>query len=189
MRKCFCEVVESGTRGLGRGDDVRRGERGLAAVLVDRERYAEAERYYRLALEGARESVGPEHRFVLSLAHNLAGCVRARNELDEAASIYQELVELAAATLPDGDERVFRYQGDYGECLAALGRPDEAEPLLLASYAGYNDGFGAGDRRTRTAAARLIELYEASGRPAEADRYRGPQPGEQGALGTELPSR
>jgi len=58
-------------------------------------------------------------------------------------------------------------RGALGASLVAQRRYAEAEPLLVESFAA-GGGHSAGQ-----AAARLVRLYEAWGRPEKADAYRG----------------
>jgi hypothetical protein len=53
-----------------------------------------------------------------------------------------------------------------------LGRLAEAEPLLLGGYEKLVAGSGIGSRKVKRASARLIDLYDALGRPEEATRWR-----------------
>jgi len=67
-------------------------------------------------------------------------------------------------------------RGRLGACLTELGRFDEAADLLEASHQKLNETFGDAHPRTTRAADRLVTLYEAWGKPAEADRLRTPEP-------------
>jgi eukaryotic-like serine/threonine-protein kinase len=59
-----------------------------------------------------------------------------------------------------------------GECLVALKRYDEAEPLLIESYHTIKTSQGAHNPRTNDALRRLIALYEAWPKPELAAQYR-----------------
>ncbi|HEY3241803.1 MAG TPA: serine/threonine-protein kinase, partial [Phycisphaerae bacterium] len=61
-----------------------------------------------------------------------------------------------------------------GGALTALGHYEEAEPLLLHSYPRIRDTLGRNDDRTFRARRRIVDMYEAWGRPADASRYRIP---------------
>ncbi len=50
--------------------------------------------------------------------------------------------------------------------------PGTPEPLLIASYEAHVDAHGSDSEITAGAAKGLVELYEAWGRPNDADRYR-----------------
>ena len=59
-----------------------------------------------------------------------------------------------------------------GRCLVDEGRFAEAE-LLLDAYATLSREFGAAHTRTKTVAERIVELYDASTRPAQSAEWRG----------------
>jgi non-specific serine/threonine protein kinase/serine/threonine-protein kinase len=60
-----------------------------------------------------------------------------------------------------------------GRCLAGLGRHDEAEPLLREGYAGVRDcPLPIAGPARRLARRWIVELYEETGRPDEAEEYR-----------------
>jgi hypothetical protein len=58
----------------------------------------------------------------------------------------------------------------------ALSEFAEAETLLLAANGRLAAALGPAHERTREARARLVALYEAWGRPREADRFRAVSP-------------
>lgn len=81
---------------------------------------------------------------------------------------------MAALTenLPTGHWRVFDARSVLGSALLAQGRTDEAEPLLLAAPAVLADRTDAASKYTRQAIERVVELYERTGRPERASRWR-----------------
>jgi tetratricopeptide (TPR) repeat protein len=62
-------------------------------------------------------------------------------------------------------------ESELGDLLGILGRPLEAEPLLLEGYRKLLAGSGPEHALTRAAAGRLSDFYQAQGRTAEAARY------------------
>ncbi|HOU65690.1 MAG TPA: tetratricopeptide repeat protein, partial [Thermomonas sp.] len=60
------------------------------------------------------------------------------------------------------------FDSNRGECLAQLGRFDDARRVLEDSHARLQARFGAGHERTRTAAQRLIAVYGKLRMDAEA---------------------
>ncbi len=60
----------------------------------------------------------------------------------------------------------------WGECLVALQRYDEAEPLLIESYQTLKTSQGPHNPRTKVALRRLIALYESWQKPELASQYR-----------------
>ena len=59
----------------------------------------------------------------------------------------------------------------WGVHLAALGRYDEAEPLLLAAYETIHAAKGRDDISTVTARKRIRALYEIQGLDSEAAKF------------------
>jgi hypothetical protein len=59
-----------------------------------------------------------------------------------------------------------------GLSLLDQGRYAEAEPLLLHSVAALTSTFGEAHERAAEARRKLVSVYEAWGRPAQASRFR-----------------
>jgi serine/threonine-protein kinase len=81
-------------------------------------------------------------------------------------------VAVLRQTLPAQHWRVALTESALGDCLAALGRFEEAEPLLVRSPPRIEAVLGQSDRRTHAALRRIINLYEAWDRPEKAAEYR-----------------
>lgn len=143
-----------------------------------------AEAMMRRALEIHRNAAGEAHTTTLTLANNLAGLLRDRGELDEAASLYREVLRIRRAEFA-GEPVLIAYPAyGLGQILLAQGRPDEAEPLLRE----VAETFPVGDLRGELARAALgralirlqhyteaetvllAALDSAAGDTAEADR-------------------
>ena len=58
-----------------------------------------------------------------------------------------------------------------GLCLTEAGRYAEAEPLLTESYETLRATHGADDDRVETARERVVQLYDAWGRPEAIARF------------------
>jgi hypothetical protein len=65
---------------------------------------------------------------------------------------------------------------DLGEMYLQLGRYEKAEPLLLQAHELSAEILGDQHLDTRQRLESLFRLYETSGRPAEADRWRSKLP-------------
>jgi hypothetical protein len=78
----------------------------------------------------------------------------------------------AKEALPPGHWRTLVFERDLGATLVGMGRFDEAEQHLTASYRALLAAFGPLHRRTTSAAGQLAELYEARGLPEQAARYQ-----------------
>ena len=101
---------------------------------------------------------------------------RSRRLLDEAEERFIEAAAQFRKTKPESDWEVGRLKSELGGLRTARGAYARAEPLLV-------EGFEAvtGDVRTNKAVIarardRLVRLYEAWGRPADAARWRKAEP-------------
>ncbi len=148
------------------------GLNNLATVLSEQGRTAEAEATFRRALAMRRQLFGDEHSEVAITASYLAALLVARGEIDAAEELAREAVRVTRAKLPAGHWKIAHPEHVLGACRLARGDYAEAETLLLASYERLLE------RRTDPlevrleAPRRLVRLYEAWGRPAEAARFR-----------------
>ena len=73
--------------------------------------------------------------------------------------------------LPEGSWEIAEAESELGGCLAALGRFDEAEPILLRSYQLLKQKRGGESKQTRLALDHIIDLYKAWGRLPQAAPY------------------
>jgi anion-transporting ArsA/GET3 family ATPase len=74
--------------------------------------------------------------------------------------------------LPERHRKIVFAKSQLGEVLLALGRPEEAEPLLLDSHKALTAEFKEEDEEIELVVENLIELYEAWGKPEKAAEYR-----------------
>ena len=144
----------------------------LAAILTRLGRENEAVPLLREVLVTYREILGPSHPNVLVVSHNLARTLTDSGEADEAVDIYGEIVDLARQRFGPDHYLVATFEGGLGASLLRLRRYASAEVELLNSYNLLEAVFGPEHRRTATARHRLVELYEAWGKPEAADSYR-----------------
>ena len=74
--------------------------------------------------------------------------------------------------LPDGHWNTSLFEINYGGCLTALGRYEEAETLLRRSYANLDAKFRPEHGRTQKAVKNLVRLYTAWDKPDRASDWR-----------------
>ena len=147
--------------------DVAIRRRLVAALLRKKGDHDEAERLYRRALD-----VLPPGHLQRGLALLGFGSLRMdRADHDEAGPLLREALVIVQQTLP-GHWFIAQAQSRLGGCLTALGRFDEAEPLLLDGYAGLQAALSDQDERTVQARAYLAAFYAASGQSAKIAAYR-----------------
>jgi hypothetical protein len=101
--------------------------------------------------------------------------LRERGDPAAAAAAYREALSLVQESGPGSEGRLAQLESDLGGCLTALGKLDEAEPLLTRSHRDLEllEGkMGEGLVTTQQTLNRLVDLYTAWGKPEEAARYR-----------------
>jgi len=145
---------------------------GLAHLAETRGDDPEAERAYREALTLFRTAFGEAHPYV---AHPLSGLGRAlleQESFERAEPLLQEALQIRRETLPSGHGLIGEAKVLLGRCLAAENRPAEAEPLLVEGYQTLRSARGLPDSSTQKALTRLVDFYDAWGKPDDADRYQ-----------------
>jgi tetratricopeptide (TPR) repeat protein len=142
-----------------------------ALFLISRGRYAEAESLLRESLEHRRgEQTGDKVELIRTLSL-LSVALTAQGKAAEAEPFIRESLKVYRS-LPPGSMATANAGSDLGDCLIQLGRQDEGEALLKSSYATFRRILGDRHPRTAKARARLIALYEATGRSKEAAALR-----------------
>ena len=145
----------------------------LAFVLLAEGRPAEAEPFAREALSIAKEkNFSPINRAVL--LRNLAGVLAAEGKVREAEPLARQALATFQAAKPKSIPpwRIPDTESVLGSCLLAQGRFAEAEPLLLGSYAILKAESSEGANYAPAALQRIVDLYEAWGRPDRAAPWR-----------------
>ncbi len=142
----------------------------LADLLASLQRCDEAQTLARAAIAIRRER-DPDHP---RLAASLLVLGRALAACDDAAAaqpLLRESLSLYGRRQPANDLKIARAQSELGGCLIDLDHWEEAEALLLESLALIRDGGVRHPVLARATVARLIDLYEAWGRPDAAAPY------------------
>jgi tetratricopeptide (TPR) repeat protein len=140
----------------------------LALLLKNTGRMRESIDLYREARDIVLAVQGPEHPAVGILSGNLAAVLRDSGNAEEAEQIYLFSLQILENALPEDHPSIARQLVGLGDCLTNLGRYSEAEEVILKGYQTLLDK-GLNTAPTR---ASLVRLYEAWGRPADADTYR-----------------
>ncbi len=151
---------------------VAQSHHNLAGILASKGEYEEARGLYREALARARAALGDIHPGVGHVLMGLGHLELKAGEPGRAEPLLREAVEVRRQVLPPGHWLSARSRSLLGVALAAQGRYSEAEPLLVDSLEVIRAARREGDRETREALARVVELYAGWGRADEAERYR-----------------
>ena len=145
---------------------------GLCEVNLNLNRLDEAERYGREAVAVREVTLGRSHTLTSLSLDFLARALMASRKFPEAEQTIRKCIEYRE-NVPIKDElQIADCQSRLGECLIALNRASEAEPLLIEGYERLKAVLGKKDERALGAANRLIEYFENNGRKADAEAIR-----------------
>ena len=97
---------------------------------------------------------------------------RIRNGPEDAERYHLEAIERGRRTLPEGDFVIGLALNAYGETLIALQRYDEAEQIQLEAYEILESARGVGHNWTQAAVRRMVDLYDAWGKPEQAAEWK-----------------
>ncbi len=169
----FRETLEAQRRMLGGGHpDTLASLNDLAVVLNSQDKREEALMYYKEALAGYRAASGEDHLDTLIALYNVTGVLRRLERTDEALRHSAELLTRAERSLPADSWYTSMFRGQRGFVLVQAERFEEAEPLLLRSYAEVKSILGERHPYTLSAVRNLISLYDKWSKPDLADSYR-----------------
>jgi serine/threonine protein kinase/Tfp pilus assembly protein PilF len=147
----------------------------LAAVLRDEGRLAEAETLFREALAMDKKLLGSEHPDVAVWLAELTRTLLLEGKLIEAEALARECLAIREKRLPESWE-TFDARSLLGATLLEQKKYPEAEPLLLTGYSGMKEREERipvpEKRRLKEALQRLVELYDAIGKPEEAAKWK-----------------
>jgi tetratricopeptide (TPR) repeat protein len=132
----------------------------------------EAERLYREALAIDTDLLGADNVNISIDLMNLGSFLLARERYGEAQPITLRALQLLEGALGPDAWITANARSLHGGVLTGLRRYGEAETELLAAAAALEAELGPEHERTRLSWQRLVSLYEASDRPAEAAGWR-----------------
>jgi tetratricopeptide (TPR) repeat protein len=135
-------------------------------------RLADAQAMFEERLRIARPQVGDGHPRVLEYTLHLARVRIARGDGAATESALRHVLAAREKLYPAGDWRNAQAQSLLGAALMAQKRYAEAEPLMVAADRELDPIPGIQERERRDNRARLVTLYQASGRPERAAAYR-----------------
>jgi serine/threonine-protein kinase len=140
----------------------------LAMLLQDRGELDAAEPLFREALTTLEKFLPATHPSRAIVMRNLASLLTAEGKAVEAEQVARRAVEILRNGAEPGSWRVADAESVLGGALDALGRYEEATPLILGSYSLLQDLQGRDSPYTRQAFDRLTELYEHTGNGEQA---------------------
>jgi len=148
----------------------------LAGVLERQGKFTEAEQRYREALAIRRKVLDSEDPALAGVLAGLTHFLIAQSNFTEAEPLARECLALRDKLIPD-DWLTFNARSLLGASLLGQKKYAEAEPLLLSGYEGIQQRQASIPAQVRTlrpseALQRLVQLYEATGRPAQAAEWK-----------------
>jgi WD40 repeat protein/tetratricopeptide (TPR) repeat protein/tRNA A-37 threonylcarbamoyl transferase component Bud32 len=162
------------TRLGGEHPDTRSAMQTLAQTYTLARRPADAERTMRDLVEVQRRAKVSEQELASSLVQ-LGIALLEQGKADKAEPVFRECLALREKAEPDSWVR-FNTMSFLGGCLLAQKKYAEAEPLLVQGYEGIMERGKTmplvSRRRMTQALDRVVQLYEAWGKPEEAARWR-----------------
>ena len=118
-----------------------------------------------------RDTLGVADDKTIASIHAL-GIVRfEQGRHAEAADLFREEIAGLNESSPGGHWHIADARSRLGACFTSMGKFDEAESMLLDSYAELKDTFGDRDDMTLQAKSRIVALYKAWGREDAARPY------------------
>ncbi len=152
----------------------------LAVALSQVERYVDAERHSRVAVDLFRKNYGERNAFVAVGLMRLARLNCYLGDTEAASEQFEEAADIQTEVLEPGHWRIGVRRVSYGQCLFENGDHAEAEVELLAGLRIAEAARGADSQDAQRARRWLVALYEATGRADEAARYSKPVAGASG---------
>ena len=144
----------------------------LAKVYSDAGDWLKAETPCRKSLGIYQRLLPRDHFMVARPMTHLGRILVNQARYAEAEPLLREALNIRRKRKPAGHWKTAKTESLLGACLSGLGRFEEAEPLLLQSYPIIAKDRGPRHRRTVESLHRIINLYEAWGRPNDEADWR-----------------
>jgi len=143
-----------------------------AQAFLGLRQYADAEARINATLEIYRAASSPQY-VNYPTALMVQGMIYSQTgRTAEAETLLREAVRIRAKNAPETHFLRATANGALGEFLTTQARFPEAESFLLSSYESLKKSQAENSPRTRLALQRLVNLYEAWGKPDRAAPYR-----------------
>jgi tetratricopeptide (TPR) repeat protein len=169
----FRQVIELQRKTLGEDDQgVLACQNYLAQICRQTNRLEEAETLLRPLPAATSRVFGPNHPTPAIVSANLAAVLVARGKAVEAEPLYRQAWDLFRRRFGPKHPDALRYQGRLADTLLRQKKYPEAEPLLVERYNLLAQIKEVPAKDLRTAAAQLVKLYEAWGKPDQAATWR-----------------
>ncbi len=144
----------------------------LAAVLDEEGKGSEADSVLAASIR-VSEEYWPDGHWRVGSAYGARGAFRMlQGDPAGAEPFLRRALEISVEELTEDNPRTAAARMSYGVCLRDLHRFEDAEAQLLAAFDWLVQHRGVRDPYTQPTVGHLVALYEAWGKPAEAQRFR-----------------
>jgi len=148
-------------------------EQRLVSFYWDKGDFATAQQICRdILARRRRANLSESHPFIDNALDMLGKTLIDMERFGEAEAILGECLEIRQKALPEGHWLIANTMSLLGASLAGQEKFKEAESLLLEGYSKMKDSPRAVDIRKREALERIVDFYEAWGKPDKAADYR-----------------
>jgi tetratricopeptide (TPR) repeat protein len=142
---------------------------GLAQVAVHQAAFAQALKWYKLALEQSVQRLGSNHLSTSTALNNLAGLLKATNRLAEAEPLVRRALAIDETSYDNDHPNVARDLNNLALLLKATNHLAEAEPLMRRALAIIEASYGNDHPYVAGVLNNLALLLKATNRLAEAE--------------------
>ena len=143
-----------------------------ATIRYRQGRYREAEMLYREGLAMEQRLRGSDHEVVAQAMNNVALMLIEQARYAEAEALLDEALPMYRRVLGDAHVELGIPLRNLGRIRTAQGHYEDAERLLTEALRLQETGLSSEHPRVRETREALVALYEAWGRPKDADLYR-----------------
>jgi tetratricopeptide (TPR) repeat protein len=179
-KKAFAEAEQLFRKALGvnrrrfgeEHPEVSANFNNLGLVLRDSGKLTEAEEAFLQALAMDRKFYGSDHPLYANSLVNLAALQVRMGKYDEAKKNFDEGIEIRGKVFGEDHWDTATARSLLGGCLTKEGQYAQAEGLLTKSLDIIKKQFGQDHPRTQAALRRVVELYDAWGKPKQAAAHR-----------------
>jgi serine/threonine protein kinase/Tfp pilus assembly protein PilF len=144
----------------------------LGLVLRDSGKLPEAEEAFRQTLAMDHKFYGPNHPMYANSLVNIAALQVKMGKYDEAEKNFNEGISIRGKIFGENHWETATARSLLGGCLTKEGKYAQAEKLLTESLEIIKKQFGQEHPRTQAALRRVVELYDAWGKPKQAAVYK-----------------
>ncbi|MFT3881213.1 MAG: tetratricopeptide repeat protein [Gemmatales bacterium] len=145
---------------------------GIATILYAQKKYEEAEKLYRECLLLRKKVLPKDHPSLPGQMIDLADLLMETNRPADAEPFYREGLQGRERLRRPCDYQIQDARRKLGNCLIALKKFAEAEPLLLSAYECLEKDAKASPEEKNQIKDSLFKLYTAWNKPDEAAKWK-----------------